>query len=167
MQLSHYNSTFKKQEHQITLVCDNISNAPNVGSLLRLADAFAIENLIFCGENVSLGKRMKKTSRSTENYVNHAIKADINEVIQSLKEKDYHCIGLEITNNSTDLRYYKLNTDTPIALVLGHESLGISENVLKLMDAVVHINMYGNNSSMNVVQAASITLYELTKQLNS
>ena len=38
---------------------------------------------------------------------------------------------------------------------------------VKANDAVVHINMYGNNSSMNVAQATSIALYEFTKQLNS
>ncbi len=39
--------------------------------------------------------------------------------------------------------------------------------ILQQVDAIVHINMFGNNSSMNVVQATSIALYEITKQLNS
>jgi len=110
---------------------------------------------------------MKKTSRSTENYVNYRIEADINEVVSNLKTKGYYSVALEITETSTELSLFKLNTNQPIVLVLGHESFGVSENILKQMDAIVHINMYGNNSSMNVVQATSITLYELTKQLNS
>lgn len=166
-QLTHYNSNFKKQKHPITLVCDNITNAPNIGSLFRLSDAFSIEELIFCGKNISLGKRMKKTSRSTEQYVNYKIEEDINELVTNLKAKDYYLIALEITDTSTELSQLKLNTNQPIALILGHESFGVSESILKQMDAIVHINMYGNNSSMNVVQATSITLYELTKQLNS
>lgn len=167
MQLTHYNSNFKKQKYPIALVCDNITNAPNIGSLFRIADAFGIEELIFCGKDISLGKRMKKTSRSTENYVNCRIEADINEVVSNLKTKGYYSVALEITETSTELSLFKLNTNQPIVLVLGHESFGVSENILKQMDAIVHINMYGNNSSMNVVQATSIALYELTKQLNS
>lgn len=167
MQLTHYNSNFKKQKHSITLVCDNITNAPNIGSLFRIADAFGIENIVFCGENVSLGKRMTKTSRSTENYVNHKIESSIDAVIKSLKENNHYLIALEITAASNELSDFQLNTTQPIALILGHESFGVSESILEQMDAVVHINMYGNNSSMNVVQATSITLYELTKQLNS
>ena len=89
MQLTHYNSNFKKQKHPITLVCDNITNAPNLGSLFRLADAFGIENIIFCGDNVSLGKRMTKTSRSTEKYVNHKIETSIKDTIVDLKTKNY------------------------------------------------------------------------------
>ena len=167
MQLTHYNSNFKKQKHPVTLVCDHITNAPNIGSLFRLADAFGIEELIFCGEDISLGKRMTKTSRSTEKYVTYRLEKSIDVVIQDLKESNYHLIALEITESSKELNQFKLTTNLPIALILGHESFGISESILAQMDAVVHINMYGNNSSMNVVQAASITLYELTKQLNS
>ena len=167
MQLTHYNSNFKKQKFPITLICDNITNAPNIGSLFRIADAFGIEELIFCGKDISLGKRMTKTSRSTENYVNYRIEEDINKVVTTLKTNDYYLIALEITETSTELSHFNINTNKPIAIILGHESFGVSETILNLMDAMVHINMYGNNSSMNVVQATSITLYELTKQLNS
>lgn len=167
MQLTHYTSNFKKKKHPITLVCDNITNAPNIGSLFRIADAFNIDDLIFCGDTIPLGKRMTKTSRSTEKYVKHKIEADINTVIKELKANKTYIIALEITNNSIELKDFKLNTNLPIALILGDENFGISDAILKQCDAIVHINMYGNNSSMNVVQATSITLYEITKQLSS
>lgn len=167
MQLTHHTSNFKKQKHPITIVCDNITNAPNIGSLFRIADAFGIEELIFCGKNVSLGKRMTKTSRSTEKYVDHKIETNINSVIADLKTKNYFLLALEITANSQELNQFALNTSQPIAIILGDENFGVSEDILNQCDAVIHINMYGNNSSMNVVQATSITLYELTKQLNS
>ncbi|BAO77541.1 TrmH family RNA methyltransferase [Winogradskyella sp. PG-2] len=168
MQLTHHNSNFKKQKHPITLVCDNITNTPNIGSLFRIADAFGVEEIIFCGENVSFGKRITKTSRSTEKYVNHKIEIEIANVIENLKNDNYYLIALEITESSTELNDFKLKrTNQPTALILGHESFGVSESILNQVDAVVHINMFGNNSSMNVVQATSITLYELTKQLNS
>ncbi|RNC87236.1 MAG: TrmH family RNA methyltransferase [Winogradskyella sp.] len=167
MQRTHYNSNFKKQQFPITIVCDAISNAPNIGSLFRVADAFGVEELIFCGEDIELGKRMKKTSRSTEKYVNYKVGIDINKVIQRFKEKDYQIIALEITTNSKSLYELQLNKNKPIVLVLGNENLGISEGILSTADDIMHINMYGENSSMNVVQATSIALYEITNQLNS
>ena len=167
MQLNHYNSTFKKQKFPITLVCDNVTNAPNIGSLLRISDALGIEDLIFCGRDVQLGKRMKKTSRATEKYVSHNIQPDILEVVKDLKAKNNFIIALEITDSSIRLDDFKLNTKQPITLIIGNESLGISEDILKLTDATLHINMFGENTSMNVVQATSITLYELTKQLQN
>lgn len=167
MQLNHYNSTFKKQKFPITLICDNVTNAPNIGSLLRISDALGVEELIFCGENSQLGKRMKKTSRSTEKYVSYKEESDILQVVTSLKAKRYFIIALEITDSSTSLDDFTLNTNQPIALIIGNENVGVSEDILKLADEIVHIKMFGENTSMNVVQATSITLYELTKQLQN
>jgi tRNA G18 (ribose-2'-O)-methylase SpoU len=110
---------------------------------------------------------MAKTSRSTEKYVKHKIEEHITHVIEILKGKNYFLIAIEITEESQELSQFILNNKHPIALILGDENFGISKEILNTVDAVVHINMYGNNSSMNVVQATSITLYELTKQLNS
>ncbi|WP_179335928.1 TrmH family RNA methyltransferase [Winogradskyella costae] len=166
-QLNHYNSNFKKQKHPITVLCDNVANAPNIGSLFRTADAFGVEELIFCGSDIPLGKRMAKTSRSTEKYVIHSLKNDIETQIKTLKANNYYLIALEISENSQPLTAFKLQSKQPIALILGDENFGVSEGVLKQVDAVVHINMFGNNSSMNVVQATSIALYEITKQMNA
>jgi len=166
MQLNHYNTNFKKHKHPIKVICDNVSNAPNIGSLFRIADAFGIEELIFCGTDIQLGKRMNKTSRSTEKYVTHSIKENIENVIEDLKNNNYYLIALEISENSQALNEFKLTTNQPIALILGDENFGVSETILKQVDTTVHINMFGNNSSMNVVQATGIALYELTKQLN-
>lgn len=167
MQLNHYNSTFKKQKFPITLICDNVNNAANIGSLLRISDALGVEELIFCGENLQLGKRMKKTSRSTEKYVSHKVESDILQVVTSLKAKRYFIIALEITDSSISLDDFIQNTNQPIALIIGNENIGVSEDILKLADEIVHIKMFGENTSMNVVQATSITLYELTKQLQN
>ena len=164
MQLTHYNSNFKKLKHPITLICDNISNAPNIGSLFRIADAFNIEEIVFCGDDIPIGKRMTKTSRSTEKYVDHRTEVKINSTIEEFKTSHF-IIALEITENSTELNHFKLDTNHPIVLVIGDENFGVSESILELCDAIVHINMYGNNSSMNVAQATSIALYEITNQL--
>jgi len=144
-----------------------VNNAANIGSLLRISDALGVEELIFCGENLQLSKRMKKTSRSTEKYVSHKVESDILQVVTSLKAKRYFIIALEITDSSTSLDDFTLNTNQPIALIIGNENIGVSEDILKLADEIVHIKMFGENTSMNVVQATSITLYELTKQLQN
>jgi len=165
MQLNHDATNFKKQTFPITLVCENVTNAPNIGSFFRTADAFGIEHLVFCGEQISLGRKMTKTSRATEKYVNYEIKSDAFEVISALKGKDYHIVALEITTKSTALIEYQFPKNTPIAIVIGDENFGVSEAILDISDAVIHIDMFGQNSSMNVVQATSVTLYEITKQL--
>ena len=55
---------------------------------------------------------------------------------------------------------------TPIALIAGSEVSGISPELLEAAHQTAHIEMYGTNSSMNVVQATAIGLYELTGKLS-
>ncbi len=165
MQLTHYNTNFKKQTFPITLVCDNVTNAPNIGSLFRIADAFGIEKLILCGEHILLGRKMTKTSRAAEKVVNYNIEKMALEVIKNLKNKGYQIIPLEITNTSKPIHSFKFSLEKPIALIIGDENFGVSEDILKQSDDIIHINMFGQNSSMNVVQATNIALYEITKQL--
>jgi tRNA G18 (ribose-2'-O)-methylase SpoU len=164
-QLTHYNSNFTKQKHPITLVCDNVANAPNIGSLFRIADAMGVEKLIFCGTDIPIGKRMTKTSRSTEKYVEFEVRDSVAAILKEFKS--YQIIALEITETSKPIESLNLKQNGPIALIIGNENYGIHNSILKECNSIVHINMYGNNSSMNVVTAASIALYEITKQLNS
>ncbi len=165
MQLDHYSTNFKNQKFPITVICENVTNAPNIGSLFRTADAFGIEELIFCGENIPLGRKMTKTSRATEKSVNYREEKDALTVVSELKEKDYFVISLEITSKSEALVDFQFPKDKPIVLIIGDENFGVSEAILNLSDAIIHIDMFGQNSSMNVVQATSVALYEITKQL--
>ena len=165
MQLNHYTSNFKKKIFPITLICDNITNAPNIGSLFRIADAFGVEKLVFCGEHITLGRKITKTSRATEKAVNYSVETSATDVVNEFKANNYFIVSLEITSNSEPIHDYTFPKDQPITLVVGDENFGVSEEILKLSDAVIHIDMFGQNSSMNVVQAANIALYEITKQL--
>ncbi|MDU8886998.1 TrmH family RNA methyltransferase [Yeosuana sp. MJ-SS3] len=164
-QLTHYNTKFNPQTFPITLVCDNISNAPNIGSLFRIADAFGVKKLILCGNNISLGRKIKKTSRATENAVNFEVAGNISTVVEVFKAKNHQIISLEITDTSKPIHVFQFSDNKPIVLVVGDENYGVSQEILKLSDDIIHIDMFGQNSSMNVVQATNIALYEITKQL--
>ena len=165
MQLNHYTTTLTPKTFPITVVCVNVTNAPNIGSLFRVCDAFGVQQLVFCGEHIPLGRKMTKTSRATEKAVNYEVVSDLKTKILQLKAENYKIVSLEITNNSQALDSFQLPKNTPIALIVGDENFGVHEDILALSDAVVHITMFGQNSSMNVVQATNIALYEFTKQL--
>ena len=166
MQLDHYSTNFSKRTFPITLVCENVTNAPNIGSLFRTADAFGVEKLIFCGPHIPLGRKMTKTSRATEKVVDFEITESSLDVVSKLQEDWHIIIALEITTNSKSLSSFVFPKDKPIVLVIGDENFGVSSAVLELCVDSIHVDMYGQNSSMNVVQATSVTLYEMTKQLN-
>lgn len=135
----------------------------NIGSLFRISEAFGVENIIFLGKDIPLTPRkINKTSRSTHLHVPHRIIEETSDSVAYLLENNFEIIALEIASNSKPLKEIKVPENQKIALLIGSEINGVSEELLKISHQIVHINMFGNNSSMNVVQAASIALYELT-----
>ncbi|KQB41970.1 tRNA/rRNA methyltransferase (SpoU) [Flavobacterium daejeonense] len=166
MQLTHEETQFESSQFPITLICDHIYFQQNIGSLFRIGEAFGIEKIIFLGKDIPLNPRkINKTSRNTHLHLPHLVFEEENTLIEHLKEQDYEIIALEIASNSKALKDVLLPTNKKIALIIGSEINGVSEELLALSNQIVHINMFGKNSSMNVVQATSIALYEFTSKL--
>ncbi|TDX12636.1 TrmH family RNA methyltransferase [Flavobacterium sp. S87F.05.LMB.W.Kidney.N] len=163
MQLTHEENQFERKTFPITLVCDHIYFQQNIGSLFRISEAFGVENIIFFGKDIPLTPRkINKTSRSTHLHVPHFVIEDFTDLQSFLIDNDFEIIALEIALTSKPLKEVVIPENKKIALLIGSEINGISDELLKLSHQIVHINMFGKNSSMNVVQAASIALYELT-----
>lgn len=163
MQLTHEENQFDRKTFPITLVCDHIYFQQNIGSLFRIAEAFGVANILFFGKDIPLTPRkINKTSRSTHLHVPHTVIEEAADLKTYLIENNFEIIALEIASNSKPLKEVILPENKKIALVLGSEINGISEELLALSHQIVHINMFGKNSSMNVVQAASIALYQFT-----
>ncbi|SDL11841.1 SpoU rRNA Methylase family protein [Salinimicrobium catena] len=167
IQLSHDAIPFKEKKFPIVLVLDSITGPANVGSLFRLADAFSIEKMIFCGSSFSdlNSSRVKRTARATIKNVISEEQESAVDACRKLAQEGYSILALEISEGSLPVDSLKYDRFEKIALVLGNENSGIDEEVLKLADEHLHINMFGKNSSMNVAQAAGIALFEITKSL--
>lgn len=166
-QLTHNESFFTKKTFPITLVCDNISYQPNIGSLFRICEAFGVEKIIFVGENLALTPRkINKTSRSTHLMLPYEVIEKTEDAIAYLQQNDYQIIALEITSSSKPLKDVMLQPGKPVALIAGNEVDGISPQLLSIAHKTAHIEMFGANSSMNVVQAVGIALYDFTGKMS-
>lgn len=166
IQLAHNSHEIFPSKFPIVIVTDNLMGDANIGSIFRLADAFNIEKIIFCGTPVNLqSNRLRRTARSTQEKVISEFSENTSREIQKLIDQNYTVIALEITSNSIPLENLSIEKDSKIALIIGNERHGIEESVVKQADKIVHINMFGQNSSMNVAQASGIALYEITKSL--
>ena len=167
MQLTHENTLFEKRCFPITLVCDHIYFQQNLGSLFRIGEAFGIEKIIFIGKDIPLNPRkINKTSRSTHLQIPHSIVEETTEAITLLQKEEYYIIALEITSTSSPIQQLMVPKNKKIALLIGNEIEGVSDSLLAIANQISHITMYGNNSSMNVVQATSIALYEISNRMN-
>jgi tRNA G18 (ribose-2'-O)-methylase SpoU len=83
-------------------------------------------------------------------------------VLKELKAAGYTLVGLEQTTHSVSLHDYRFVRRT--ALVIGNERLGLTDEELSLMDAVVEIPVWGLPYAYNVANATAMALYEYCKQ---
>ena len=160
VQLTHKESKKKQHSFPLVLVCDGVQSPANIGAIFRICDAFGILKIIFCNSEINFySPRLQKTARNTQLYVSYSEKENTLSTINNLKDDGFTIVSLEITDASVSIEKLPKLNDKKIAIVIGNEQQGISEEVLNNSDLCSHIEMYGKNSSMNVVQAASIALY--------
>lgn len=161
IQLRHQDITNPTHDREIVLIAEQITSPTNYGMLLRTAEAFGVQKVIFISEEyTSLTTKMKRSSRSTEKYVQVAFETDLQFILNDLQQNDFEILALEITNKSIPIERY-CNENKKIALICGNESVGVSQKVIDASDAAVHIPMFGKNSSMNVVVSVGVALSHL------
>ena len=90
------------------------------------------------------------------------VKKDLKTLIKKLKKDKFEIVALEKTADSIDIKDFKTSGD--FALVVGNEVEGVTEDILKLCDKVVHIPMLGKKESLNVSIAGGIAMYVLHKK---
>lgn len=143
----------------IVLVLDNIIDTFNIGSFFRLADATALEKIYLCGRTITPPNvKIHRASIGTWRWVPWEHKLSTLETVKKLKKQGYQIVAAEQSLKSTP--YAKFTPKFPTALVAGHETTGVSKEVLAEVDKILEIPMYGVNKSLNVLVSASIILYQ-------
>lgn len=150
------------QKNPVTIILDNVLDTYNVGSIFRLADAVAAEKVILCGETLTPpNSRIKKASINTTGWVNWEYSQSAFEALKKLKS---HIPNLNIIAVEQDPRskpFHKVTYEFPLAIVVGHETNGVSREVLDIADMIVELPMWGINKSLNVMVSCGIILYEI------
>lgn len=162
-QLTHKEINWEQVKHSFILACDNWKDPRNVGMAFRLADAFGVKEIWLGGDTPAPpNKKISKTARSTEKWVDFRSVPDLAATLQAAKITGYQLWGIEITTDSLPLEEIKKqHFPERLIIVVGAESKGIGLAVLACMDTCFHIPMFGKNTSLNVATALGIALYSI------
>ncbi len=158
---------------EIIIWLHNIRSIHNVGSIMRTAEGFGVKKVIFSGytphPKVKNDKRLPhiitkietnlhKTALGAEKILDSQYFERPEQVLEAFS--DYQLLALEQSDNSQNLKDYKL--DQKSILLLGEEVNGIAPELLKQANIVLEIPMHGQKESFNVSVAAGICLYQLS-----
>jgi len=153
----------KLQRNPIVLVLDNVYDTYNIGSFFRLADALSAQKIFICGSVVTPpNTKIHRASIGTWKWIPWQHFDDSLTCIKLLKKQGYQIISCELGKKS--IPYNLANYKSPVAIVAGNETSGVSKQVLDISDLVVEVPMYGINKSLNTLIATSIISYQAISQ---
>ncbi|MFQ3546405.1 23S rRNA (guanosine(2251)-2'-O)-methyltransferase RlmB [Halobacillus rhizosphaerae] len=151
-----------KGEAPFFIICDEIEDPHNLGSILRTADASGAHGVIIPKRrSVSLTATVAKTSTGAVEYVPVVRVTNLNQTIDELKERFVWVVGTD-AEGAED--YRQLDGKMAIALVIGSEGRGISQLTKKKCDWMVSLPMTGHVTSLNASVAASLLMYEVHRK---
>lgn len=151
----------------VYVVLNSIRSSYNVGSIFRTSDGAMIEKLYLCGYTPHPPKKeVLKTALGSQKSVAWEYVKDAKEIILQLKRQGIKICALELTESS--IPYYTLRKENfPMALLVGNEISGVSQELLELCDLSIEIPQYGIKQSLNVAVAYGITVFDLRRVFDS
>ena len=146
------------------IVLDNVRSMHNVGAIFRTADAFKIVKIYLCGITPTPPHReIHKTALGAEDTVSWEYVSEIKDIISDLQAEGYLVAAIEQAEGSITLSDFVEEKHVKIAVILGNEVEGVSQEAVDLVDSVVEIPQFGTKHSLNVSVAAGIVMYEVAK----
>ena len=158
---------------EIIVIIHNIRSTHNVGAIFRSCEGFGVSKIIISGYSPypklpndsrlphiynKLTDQIHKSALGAEAMVpfEHQVIPDIKQ----LRSQGYSIVGLEQDERSVMLPDFK--APAKLALLLGEEVKGITDDLRDVCDYLIEIPMKGQKESFNVSVAAGIALYQLS-----
>jgi tRNA (guanosine-2'-O-)-methyltransferase len=155
-------SVLLTRQDSLKIVLENIYDPHNVSAIFRTCDAAGIPKVTLLYYTEPFPKIGKKSSASAFKWVEKEKFKSVEKCYETLKEKGFKIYASHISDDAKNL--YDLDLTEKVAIVLGNEHRGISEEAAKLADERFLIPMYGMVQSLNVSVSAAITIYEALRQ---
>lgn len=153
---------YEEGRNPLILVLDGITDTRNFGAIGRTADCAGIDAIVIPERNsVSVTPDAMKTSAGALLYVPVCRERSTLDAVKFLKANGYRIVGA--TEKGAE-DYTKADYTVPVAIVMGNEETGISNEVLRQCDDLAAIPICGNIGSLNVSVAAGVMLYEAVRQ---
>ncbi len=161
----------------IIVLADNVRSLDNVGLLFRLCELARIELLVLAGYTGYPRKemdsrpeaiiarhdhRIQKTAVYALPYQPWIYEEKPVDFIQQKKQEGYTIIALEQTTDS--IPYFAAIYTLPTILIVGHERLGVSPELLELADTLIEIPILGIGNSHNVAMSTGIIVSHILEK---
>ena len=146
-------------EVALVVICAQIRDPGNAGTVIRCADAFGADAVILSSDSVEVYN--PKTVRASVGSIFHlplVVGVDLAEAIDACRAAGLQVFATD-GEAGTELTDLTDRLAEPTAWVMGNESWGLPVEHLELADTTVAVPIYGRAESLNLATAAAVCLY--------
>ncbi|MDO5035797.1 MAG: 23S rRNA (guanosine(2251)-2'-O)-methyltransferase RlmB [Porphyromonas sp.] len=155
---------YEEGREPFIVVLDGITDVHNFGAIARTCECAGVDAIVIFEQNsVSVTADAIKTSSGALFRIPVCRESSLPATLDYLQQSGLKLIGA--TEKSDELMYDAPLTGS-LAVIMGSEGKGLSEQTLKRADHLVRIPMYGDIGSLNVSVATGILIYEIVRQKN-
>ena len=153
---------FIKVKKNLTFAClDEVTDARNIGSIIRSASSFNIDGIIVKERHFpEESKLMYKSASGCMEHINIFKVSNINTTLKSLRDKDFWIYGFDANSNKD---FTEVDWKGNNVLLFGSEGFGIKKHTGKYADFFVRIKINNNVDSLNISNSASIVFHYISK----
>lgn len=150
----------KKPAH--ILILEDVRDPGNMGTILRTAEGAGVTGIILSGNCVDMyNPKVIRSTMGSIYRVPFLYVEELKEIVRKFKQEG---IRIYATNLNGTEYYAEEQYHADLAFMLGNEANGLSAEIAELADTQVKIPMQGEVESLNVAIAASIFMFEVSRQ---
>lgn len=154
----------ERRQPDLTLILENVHDPHNVSAILRSCDAVGVLQVhaVYSIESPPPGMFARQTSASAAKWVDVRRHESISECVAELRASGFQVLATALGQDAQPLHAWDFTRS--LALIVGNEMRGVSDEAIALADGCVEIPMMGMVQSLNVSVASAVCLYEALRQ---
>ena len=142
------------------LILNHFQDTNNLGAVVRSAAAFDFQTIFLPKKrSVQITEKTFAISSGGMEFTNIVMYNSIFSLIKKLQNLGFWIIGLDM-NSSNEIKDLDLKNQN-IALIVGSEGTGLSNEIQKKLDLIINISMTNNMESLNASVASAIAMHEI------
>ena len=142
------------------LILNHFQDTNNLGAVVRSAAAFDFQTIFLPKKrSVQITEKTFSISSGGMEFINIVMYNSIFSLIKKLQNLGFWIIGLDM-NSSNEIKDLDLKNQN-IALIVGSEGTGLSNEIKKKLDLIINISMTNNMESLNASVASAIAMHEI------
>ncbi len=153
---------FEKGKSPMVLVLDGITDVRNFGAIARTAECAGVDAILVpVRGSASINADAIKTSAGALHQIPVCRTSNMIASLKFLQNSGLRLVG---ASEKAEEAYFNIDFTHPFAMIMGAEDKGISPQILRMVDSLVKVPMFGMIQSLNVSIAASLIMYEAVRQ---